>query len=444
MNQLKNTLIQMTNRAESVLMDWRIAYGLLLLAMMWIYISLDTPSVGMECLMIAGVLVAAYVRKEKQMVPVVGTLFICLCALMLLLFSGRSGERGFNAPIAHALKFVYLLFAHVMVVLMFRLKEYQRRNVMLVMMVVICISAGISLFYVTFVDVYAVRYFAERGFTQVVNFEQLYAIPFLVTAVVCLLLSKTRHIKQVLAYLPFVLLSILCVYFSLYTTALLLMVLGFGMAFLYSQFYRSPKRFWIIVGTIVLLIVLCFVFRQQVSDLLYAVTEKMNWLVKARIRSVVDMILGTSQENWYAPDRRNELAGYSLNTFLNNPVFGVGYGEYAYGVIGAHQEWYDMLGVFGVVGTVLFLGVMGVISVQTFRHAKTVVDKASFIICLTMFIVLGFLNPVLNLSVLVAVFVVAPNISALPLEWTWVSGSALRVKESVRNWRERLQKGEKK
>ncbi len=419
--------------------NW-ICTGFLLLTVFWTFFSYDLPSVGLECLIIACLFLFLRVRKDKLIRLTIPALVLCLCALALLFFSGKLGERGFNAPISHTLKLIFLLFVQVAAFVMFNLKEAHHRGVLLFSFAVLFLSTAVSVYFVFFVDQYALRYFADRGFYQVFDFNQMYALPIVIASLACLVLAKAKSFLKALPYFVFLLLAVACCCLSLYATAMFLMAIGVGVAFLFSQFYRSPKRFWIITGVLVGSVALCLLFRQQVADLIYAFTEEMNWLIKARIRLVADMLLGTGYEGWYSLDRRNELAGYSISSFLSNPLFGIGYATYGYGTIGGHQEWYDMLGVFGIFGSAVFVGIMVLWSVWTFRKAKTVVDKASFLISLGLFVFLGFLNPVLNLPVLVAVFLIAPNISALPMEWAW-------VKESLSDAREKLaglrRKGEK-
>lgn len=412
----KNDRIRQTlTRTEDMLTQKSIGFWVIALAMILVYCSVIELSLGLEFYVIAFVLMVIHLRKEPRMKFAATTFALSVTALAMLLFSGKFGEMTFNSPIHHALKFVNLFVVHILVILMFRMEDDQKLKIFAVLGGVVVLSTLISLYCILFMDEYAVRYFEERGFYQVFDFNQMYAVPFLATALGCYLMAKGEKKTSTVVYVVIFALMALCVVLSLYTTALLLLAMGLVLAFLFSQYHRSPKRFRIIMGVLIGLVAVCFLFRQQVADLVYAVTEPLNFLLRARLRSVADMILGTSGDNWYAPDRRNELAGYSLTAFSQHPILGVGYAGYEYGVIGCHQEWFDMLGVGGVVGMACFLAVMGVMTVQTFRNARTSVDKASFLICLVMFVVLGFLNPCLNLPVLIAVYIVAPNVSVLPI-----------------------------
>lgn len=375
-------------------------------------------TLGMEFLMAAMVLIVLNLGANKELWRTVPSLLLCVGAIGLLVLSGKLGQTGFNAPVGHALKFVDLLLVHVLAILVTACQPKLRQLVIRLFLGILAVCAAISLYYVIFEDAYAIRYYEDRGFLYVLDFNQLYAVSMLVPVVVCYWFSTGKNWKQAVWYLLFLIPTVVCVALSLYTTALLLMALGCGLAFLFSQFYRNRKRFWIIMGILGAILLICVLFRQQVSDLLYWLTEDLNFLVQARIRAVIDILFGTEHENWYAPNRRDQLAGYSLSSFLANPAFGVGYAGYGYGVIGAHQEWQDMLGVFGLVGTHVFVLVMLNMTVQTFQNAKTLADKGCMLVALGLLVVLGFLNPCLNAVILAIVYVVAPNMSALSLGGT--------------------------
>ena len=53
----------------------------------------------------------------------------------------------------------------------------------------------------------------------------------------------------------------------------------------------------------------------------------------------------------------------------------------------------------------------------TAKNTDNKIDLHSFYIAAILFVILGFLNPCLNLPVLIAVFVIAPNISLIFPWW---------------------------
>ena len=392
-------------------------YVVILVTMVVMYISLIKTSWGAECLFLALLLIGFNTLCERRtVILVMPTLLLCGIVLVLLVVSGRMGEVDFNAPIGHALKYVYILFTHAILNATSTLDNKKKRKVVILVFLTYIVSCLVSLYFVIFEDAYAIRYFEDKGFLYVLDFNQMYALPIIFAVVVCGIFSTMKNLKSVLVFLPFLIVSFVCICLSLYTTALLLTLLGCGLASLFALFYRSKKWFFITIGALFLIVLICVIFSQPVADLLYAMTEKLNWLVRARVRAVIEILFGTDHENWYAPDRRNELAGFSLATFYENPLIGVGYTGFGYEVIGNHHEWYDMLGTFGIVGVALFLVVILNMVIQVVNSANNLIDLGCFVIALVMLVVLGFLNPCLNIPVLLAVFVIAPNISTLVTE----------------------------
>ena len=348
------------------------------------------------------------------MVSVLPSLVMAVVTLFMLAMSGRMSERGFNAPVVNEAKFVYIMFAQCAAIAMRLIDRRKRRMVLIATFATIAVSCLISIFYVVTQDIYAIRYFEAGGFKNVMDFDQSYSVPFAFTLILFLLISsKRKELKGRILPIAFLIISAYFAVVSLYTTALIFIALGIVICFLPTLYRKSKKVFMVLIFMGVLSLIVGVFFNQQISDFLYDLTEGMNWIVRARVRSVIDTVFRTDHGNWYNTNRRNELAGFSLATFKQHPIFGVGYSGYGYGVIGCHQEWYDMLGVFGFVGGVCILFVMLFYIRQAYLNAETQMDKDALLISVAMLTILGFLNPCLSKQVLFLVFVVAPNLSSL-------------------------------
>lgn len=390
-----------------------LAFLITLVVVILTFSSFVKDALGTKALLIGCVLLAAYWKRIAN--DVIPSFFFMIATVIMFLLSGQIWVRGFNAPIGHMMKFVYFFLTIVLASIFPRLKEKHKRLIFIALFAVVIISIVVSLYYVSAVDIYAIRYYEERGFTQVFDFNQLYSLPILFSVVFCFMIAsfKAIDLKRKIFYIAFLVLSAWCIFRSLYTFALLLMVFGVGVAlFMYWEKKSKTKLFLICLFGVIALI-LVFLFAQPVSDFLYDLTEDWNWIVRARVMSVVDEILGTSHSNWYTSERRDELAGYSLATFKAHPLVGVGYSGYEYGVIGCHQEWYDMLGVFGLFGTAFVIIVFVYSSIKIYRKITTKIDRACFLTALILFIVLGFLNPCICMPILLVVYVIAPNMSVL-------------------------------
>ena len=349
-------------------------------------------------------------RMAKVLPIAVLTFFV----LLMLVLSGKMGQTGFNAPIKHALKFVHLLFAFVC----FSFFNYganikQKKFFVITVLLAAAISCIQSIYLVFAGNDYAIRYASRYGFSAegVAGFSQIYGIPALVLIVSSTLFNDRK--KTFWQKVLLILLLGIFFYFigvSLFTTALLLTVLGI-VFFMFLKMLRRDARTTLIImmASIVLALMIIFVFSDQTMSLIKDLTSGMNYISRDRIQFIAGKLLLVSSDLTYSYDRRLELAGYSLQTFEDNPFFGVGYFEYGYGVIGCHQEWADLLGVFGLFGSTIVIIVLLGMFASLFRVLKTQEEKDLFFVLITMFIVLGFLNPCLGSPFLLALFVVMPN-----------------------------------
>lgn len=377
------------------------------------YLSFYHGALRSGCMILSFVLIILNLNST-MMFSILPSLIMAIVTLLMLIISGRMSERGFNAPIENEIKFVFILFIQCAAMTMRLLDRKKKRIILIATFVTISISCLVSVFYAATQDIYAIRNYEEKGFTNVMDFNQTYAVPFAFALILFLLLStKKIEMRKRLLPIGFLVLSAYFVFVSLYATALMFIGVAIGMSFLPALYRKSKKIFIVFMCTCFLLILLCFLFNQQISDFLYKFTEDMNWIVRARVRSVIDTVFQTDHGNWYNTDRREELANYSLATFMQHPLFGVGYSGYGYGVIGCHQEWYDTLGVFGLAGGAYILFMMIFNTRQVYLYSETQLDKDALLISVMMLAVMGFLNPCFNKQVLFMVYVVAPNLSSL-------------------------------
>ena len=388
-----------------------LTYLIVLVSLFLVFFSYTNASFGIECILLS-VLLLLLNLKTRYIMELFPFISICGITIIMYFFSGQTSVRGFNAPVNHVLKFVYLMFTVALSIGMRELSKKNRAKAIKWMLVSVLISVMISAFYAIFVDKYAIRYPEERGLHNVVDFAQFYGICIILCVLMFALLRfKKRYViwKQILYCFPI----IVCIAVSLYVTGVLITAIGFGIGFAFHKCDSSKPKAALWAFIIILLFGIMITFSTQISDWIYKITEPLNWILKDRLRSVADTIFKTNHNLSYSYDRRDELANYSLTTFKNHPVFGIGYKEYGYGTIGGHQEWQDLLGVFGIVGAII-LGLAFLFLVKiTVKNIDNQIDLHAFYIAVIVFFILGLLNPCLNLPVLTAVFVVAPNISLI-------------------------------
>lgn len=391
------------------------SFIILLVTLVLFFTSFNKDSLGVECLLLTFVLFL-FSHNWRDVVVIMPFMLAIIGVLVLLILSGKVSERGFNAPINHALKFVSLAYTVSLSNVMQRLPEKNKYTLLKCVFIIMAISSGISVYDALFIDKYAIRYYLDRKFNYVVNFDQFYAYCIVLSVLGFAILSFYKKYKAVGQIILFLLLLLL-VGVSLYTTGIMLCAIGLFLGYVIFKWSKSKTKFIVLSIIALLSLLIIFIFRNSVSDFIYNVTDSLNWIIRDRLRGVADMLLGTYHHNEYSYDRREELMGYSMSTFRVHPFLGVGYKGYGYGIIGCHQEWPDLLGVFGIVGLVIFVALITIFIKHVKKSIVNRVDLQSFRIALVLFVLLGFLNPCISMPTLCAVFIIAPNVSVIFPWW---------------------------
>lgn len=353
----------------------------------------------------------------KNLIP---TFFMVVITMFMLVAAGRYGETGFNAPVNNVLKFVYIFFAMSVGLAVKTMTPIQRKKIILLTVLLILVSAAISLFYLITVNVYAVRGPADYGLVgKVMSFNQIYSVPIFIFIATFVLFAMWKEIS--LFYKICIVLIIgFFIFFivkSLFTTALILAIAGIIVGILASILYKSIKSFVKLMFCVGVLIGVMYIFSNEIANMLYDFVGIFQYTLRDRLIRVIDLIFNLDSGIKYSFDGRKELAQFSINSFMKHPLFGVMYFDYGYGIIGCHQEWADLLGTFGIVGTLVFLLTMVFNCKVMIDYSDKKIDKYCFIASIIIIFILGFLNPCLTSHSLFAAFVIAPNISCLTAKW---------------------------
>lgn len=390
-------------------------YIIVFMSMFIMFCSFNKNSLGTVCIVLT-ICLFLLNFKTKNALDMLPFMAFSAVVLALLYLSGNASERGYNAPINHALKFIYLAYTVALSVGMRKLENAYKIVVLKGTLSSIIISVLISLYNVIRVDKYAIRYYDERGFSNVVSFNQFYGICLVLCIMIFVLITWHKKYK-VGKYIIFCMILLVCIGLSLYVTGVLICAFGIALGIFVNKYNQGKTKAAMWAIAILIALTFCFIFVNQVSDWIYKITEPLNYILRDRLRSVVEKVFRANFNMAYSYDRREELAGYSMNAFKQHPLFGVGYNGYGYGVIGCHQEWQDLLGVFGLVGTAIFIMLMLYFVQMTKNTIIQKHDLHSFYIAVVLFIILGFLNPCLSLPVLCAVFIISPNLSLIIPWW---------------------------
>ncbi len=385
----------------------------LVLSSFIVFFCLNESSLAIEGALLFAIMLASKMSK-KTIVFIGPTLLITLYLVVALAASGRLMERDdYNIPWKFVVKFLNLLFAMMAGYGMTSLSKDRKRQVVIAGMVSLTISSIVSIFFVLFVHREAIRFGRDLGITGTFTFDQMYGAVVLAPGLLMFCLKSVKLVRRRILLVLCALSVFACILLSALTTALLLALMGVALGFVMDALdIKNPKKlmFW---GIVVFLLFVLLMFRQQIGELLFGLTKNMSDYVKYRLQRVIDMVFSTNHANAYTMDRRMELADYSLETFRKNPLFGCGIGEIRYGVIGYHQEWPDMLGVCGIVGTAVIIISLFIATRTIYRKCEQKIDRQSMVLGIVLFLALGFLNPCLVFPELFGIFVILPNLSSL-------------------------------
>lgn len=390
-----------------------LSYLILLFSSIWIFFCFNESSMALESIALFALLLLLNPRSEN-LKDVFFFLLITMFFTGALFMSGRLMERGnYNIPWKFLVKFFHILFAAMCGSVMRNLSSRQKKRVVCFALGSIAISSIVSLYYVLRVNSLAIRYRELVGISQTFTFDQLFALPLLAPALVLFYFRMKKNLKHKMLFIAATAVIFLCVFFSVLTTAILITLVGLALVFLFTSFEKGNKMaiFWAIL-LVIFGAVLLF-FRTQIGEFLYGIVGNMSTVVQQRLSRVIDMLFATDHANTYSMDRRFELADYSLDTFRSHPVFGIGIGGIKYGVIGYHQEWPDVLGVCGIVGTcVIAMAFYNYIN-KLLKRSTDKTDRMGCTIGLLLLLILGCLDPCLVLPELYIIMVILPNLSAL-------------------------------
>lgn len=273
------------------------------------------------------------------------------------------------------------------------LPKQNRMSILYCLIVCLGVQAAISIPYLLQADGYVVRLFSSgqlddgqalEAIKNGVGNNGLYSS---IGAMSILGLSIVSEFKGV--YSKILIVSIVCIIISVLISTLFasIVLLAIGFFILFLRFYHRLFTKKILFSIILAVISGVFFYQSFVS--------------KTRLLDPIEKRFSSFIEEQQDVTGRTDLAQVSLNTFKDNPFWGVGVPELrSYSIIGEHMPWVDYLahfGVFGVFPFVLFLGIL-VGSVYKYYH---VVDRYYFyrsacLIGVIVFFLSNFISPMVT------------------------------------------------
>lgn len=236
-------------------------------------------------------------------------------------------------------------------------------------------------------------------------FNWVYSWVFISMAAVLLLRMTLLKGRKKWWWILFLVLSFLGVYIiirSLFMTAILLVLTGCLLSFIYG------RKKWIVKSIAAMIIgIILFVISFNVFLNYIGLMEHGGDFLTERAGEVYNTIIGEKGSS-HDLDARNDLSTISLRTFASHPLFGINhkvtdFSKVQYTMVGDHSEWLDSLALYGLFALLFFSFL-----IQTAKHGQ---QKGMPIYI--MYFITGFLNPLWYFPQNVIVFYFLPIIIGL-------------------------------
>ena len=228
----------------------------------------------------------------------------------------------------------------------------------------------------------------EEGYLNT-GFNFIYSLSLVLTLLLYVFRKRSFKDERLLVTLLIVwTLSIIFIVFkSLYTTAIMLMGVGAVLAFFYGR--KNWKSKLLVVGVVLILLFIYLV--PYVEKQLLSIDSEYA-LITYRLNEISSSLSGEGIDADASGGARLNRTLVSLNTFLHYPLFGVNHltanREIFDGVlIGNHAEWVDSMAEYGVFSFLLFFFLI--------KSAKRVARNRGLNAVFLLYVIIGFLNPVM-------------------------------------------------
>lgn len=191
-----------------------------------------------------------------------------------------------------------------------------------------------------------------------------------------------------------------------YTTQLLFWLLGICVVMFLCVFKDKANR----LAVLMLLFVCMLITFSLLDNILFFINEnflKANNSIYERMKEVIRLV---SLQDMSGTDlaKRVELIETSLNTFCQNPLFGISFNKYntVEGLsIGGHSQWPDDLARLGSVGFTLWITMLISSIKYTFITTKNKMSELDIAI-LFILALYGFFNPFISESLIFLLFII--------------------------------------
>ncbi len=232
---------------------------------------------------------------------------------------------------------------------------------------------------------------------------------------ILLLSKKLMYSYQSIFTILLLILFFIAIYTSRSSLTVLITLFGYLLTIICVSWYTRKNRALgkiIIVISGITLILITFIFaKEYIGQAIMYISKSKSSKLLSRVYSVGESMLGIVSKNSQSGFlSRFDLITTSIKTFVSNPLFGINYlsgGNYYNLVnlgVGDHSQWFDMLAMYGLIGSFpIFYLLISNFKVY-FKHSN-ICPYWIFIIFL-----LGLINPYISFTTIYAQFLFIPSL----------------------------------
>lgn len=352
----------------------------------------------------------SFCLKKIYAAYIIGVGFFFITALRY--FAIHSDVSGYFAPIYHLLKYYRLIYIPIIIGVFRNLSAGQKRFLIVEILICVCITNLISLYYVS-IDELAIRYRGMKDgipnddtYPGIIRFSQVFSSALLnFILLISAILNKNRTI------VIWIILVLVLNTITLIKSQLMTPILCFCLVILLYIIFQHYKQK--VLNFVLLIVIPIALLYKRIAEWMLGYLDyiKSDFIAK-RLEAILNFAISGDGRKYSAINNRMDKIDISWSSFSTSPLLGVGYEKYDSNVVGSHQDWFDILAVSGIVGFVIVLIVI-IISSKMVLKSINGRDKTAFIAAMIVFLILGFLDPCLDICIFFAVFVIIPNFSVL-------------------------------
>lgn len=327
-------------------------------------------------------------------------LIIFLGIIFLKIMKSKHYSSGFYGTLEIPIAYINMYIYYSMFIFFKLINE--NLNLKKYISLSVVITSVFSIYY-AIKDPIAIRYARSNLYYGVGDFELVYASILIIGIVIIHLLHK-NYIFNKKASLVFIVITSTFIIKSNFMTAIIMLLLVIVIS-IFVQKKKLKFMLYSFIGTIALV----FIFRETVAQVLYYISENRVFdnIINEKITAIANFLNGGGELNTLGV--RMELIDTSLTTFKENFLFGMDFKYYGAKSIGGHATWFDLLATVGIVG----LSILGTFLYKTFKDVyfkcTNQINQECLILCVIIFIILGFLNVNMMGAIFAIIFLMIPD-----------------------------------